>query len=176
MIPCIRCNQVCGYPNATYPEISDLELLTEILQIIADTEGGPVLFIHRYPKYVSIKRRVDISCAHPILKKQIKKMLEKLNIPSKIEKNTIRIKGKGIRIFRDKIGFRKNVKMSTGNFEGYDKNSVLEVMIITNELIVKKKFFPSKVGNLNAVLMKAVDLFDNTYSRERVIEFLVNEG
>ncbi len=176
MIPCIKCNQIRGYPNATYPEISDLELLEEILQIIADTEGGPVLFIHRYPKYISIRRRIEIGCSHPILKKQIKQMLEKLAIPSKIAKDTIRIEGKGIRIFRDKIGFRKNVKMSTGNFEGYNKNSVLEIMIITNELITKKKFFPSKVDNLNAMLMKAVELFDNTFSRERVVEFLVNGG
>jgi hypothetical protein len=99
-------------------------------------------------------------------------MLDSLNVPNTEDVESIRIIGKGIEIFRDKIGFGENVKMSKGKFEGYDKNSVLEVMILTNELTTHKKFFPGKVENLDEVLKKAVEIYDNTHSKNRVTDFL----
>ena len=57
-------------------------------------------------------------------------MLNKLEIPNKINKNGIIIEGKGIRQFYERVGFSKQVKMTKGSFEGYDKNSVLVQALI----------------------------------------------
>jgi hypothetical protein len=150
--------------------------MKEALRIIADTEGGPTFFIHKYSTYTSLKRRIDISCAHPTLRTQIKQMLDLLEIPNRIDRTSLRIVGKGITRFHEKIGFGNNVKMTKGKYQDFDKNSVLEVMIITNELITQKKLFPSEISNLDEVLIQLVEIFDRTQSRKKVIEFLNNEG
>lgn len=177
MIPCVKCQQIDDqYPDATYPEIKDGELLKQVLRIIADTEGGPVLFTHKYSNYLSIKRRIDITCTHPILKNQIKEMVDILSIPNTIDRDAIRISGRGIPLFHDQVGFGKNVKMSRGKYRGFDKNSVLEIMLLINEMTVQKKFFPNEISDVDEVLRKSIEIFDKTHSREQVIEYLLHKG
>ena len=72
------------------------------------------------------------------------------------------------------MGFSRGVKINKGHYRGYDKQSILEVMILTNNLIKDKRIYPGKIKNLEEVLKRCIEIYDQTYSRMKVIDFLVS--
>lgn len=163
-----------AYPSATLPIVEDEFLLQEILRIIADTEGGTSFLIISKPNHILLRREVRISCNHPTLREQIVEMLFDLGIRSRYSSGNIVIEGHAIEIFNEKIGFSKGVKASRGTYKGYDKQSILEVMLLTNKLVKEKRIFPGKIAKLDQVLKKCIEIYDQFYSRNKVIDFLTN--
>lgn len=177
--PCMACikrfdEKNTAYPDASYPIIENRILLREVLRIISDTEGSISFLIRRKPNYILLKRTLSIACNHPILREQIMEMLLDLDIRSRYNSGSITIEGYAIETFNEKVGFSKGVKVNKGNYKGYDKQSVLEVMLITNMMIKKKQIFPGKIKNLENVLERCIKIYDQTYSQKQVIEFLIN--
>ena len=163
-----------SYPGATFPIVDDEFLLQEMLRIIADTEGGTSFLIISKPNHIMLRREVRISCNHPTLREQIIEMLFDLGIRSRYSSGNIVIEGHAIKIFNEKIGFSKGVKVSRGTYKGYDKQTILEIMVLTNKLVKEKKIYPGKIKKLDYVLKKSIEIYDQTYSRKKVIEFLNN--
>jgi hypothetical protein len=48
------------------------------------------------------------------------------------------------------------------------------LMVLTNKLIKDKRIYPGKISNLAKILEKSIEIYDQTYSRMKVIEYLVN--
>jgi hypothetical protein len=163
-----------AYPDATLPIVDNEILQKEILRIIADTEGGASFLIIRKPDYILLKREVRIACQHPTLREQIVEMLFDLGIQSRYTSGEIKIEGNAISEFNEIIGFSREVKVNKGIYKGYDKQSVLELMVLTNKLIKDKRIYPGKISNLAKILEKSIEIYDQTYSRMKVIEYLVN--
>ena len=179
MRPCSVCikryddkNKV--FPDATLPIVDDDVLQREILRTIADTEGGTSFLIGRKPTYIRLKREVFIACNHPTLREQIMEMLFDQGILSRYHSGSVTIEGHAVNEFNEKIGFSKGVKVSKGHYKGYDKQSVLEVMVLTNQLIKDKRIYPGNIKNLEEVLRRSIEIYDQTYSRMKVIDFLMN--
>lgn len=162
------------YPNATLPIVDDEILQREILRIVADTEGGTSFLVRRKPNHILLQRSVRISCNHPILREQIIEMLFDLGILNRYSSGNIVIEGHAIELFNEIVGFSRGVKVSRGIYKGYDKQSVLEVMILTNKLIKDKRVYPGQIKNLENVLEKIIQIYDQTYSRMKVIDYLTN--
>lgn len=162
------------YPDATLPVVEDEILQREMIRIIADTEGGTSFLIRRKPNYILLQRSVRISCNHPTLREQIMELLFDLEILSRYNSGNIIIEGHAIKHFNEKIGFSKGVKLSRGIYKGYDKQSVLEVMILTNKLIKEKRIYPGQIKNLETVLENSIKIYDQTNSRMKVIDYLTN--
>jgi hypothetical protein len=163
-----------AYPDATLPIVDDEILQKEMLRIIADTEGSATFLIRRKPTHIRLKREVVIACNHPTLRKQIMEALFDLEILSRYCLGKITIEGHAIKKFNEKIGFSKGVKVSKGIYKGYDKQSVLEIMVLTNKLIKDKRIYPGEIKNLEETLRKCIEIYDQTYSRLKVIDFLIN--
>lgn len=162
------------YPNATLPIVDDEILQREILRIVADTEGGTSFLVRRKPNHILLQRSVRISCNHPTLREQIIEMLFDLGILNRYSSGNIVIEGHAIELFNEIVGFSRGVKVSRGIYKGYDKQSVLEVMILTNKLIKDKRVYPGQIKNLENVLEKIIQIYDQTYSRMKVIDYLTN--
>lgn len=163
-----------AFPDATLPIVDNEILQREILRTIADTEGGISFLIRRKPTHIRLKREVFLACNHQTLREQIMEMLFDQGILSRYNSGSVTIEGYAINEFNEKIGFSKGVKVSKGHYEGYDKQSVLEVMVITNQLIKDKRLYPSNIKNLEETLKKSIAIYDQTYSRMKVTEYLVN--
>ena len=162
------------YPNATLPIVDDEILQREILRIVADTEGGTSFLVRRKPNHILLQRSVRISCNHPTLREQIIEMLFDLGILNRYSSGNIVIEGHAIELFNEIVRFSRGVKVSRGIYKGYDKQSVLEVMILTNKLIKDKRVYPGQIKNLENVLEKIIQIYDQTYSRMKVIDYLTN--
>jgi hypothetical protein len=47
-------------------------------------------------------------------------------------------------------------------------------MVLTNKLIKDKRIYPGEIKNLEETLRKCIEIYDQTYSRLKVIDFLIN--
>lgn len=122
-------------------ENGNTETKINFLKIFVSAEGSVHLIIDRQRKWWSINRWVSIRCCHPVLHKQIKKMLKSLGILAKSVGSSIRIKGKENLIkFRSLVGFIDGCKVTRKSkiWCGVEKNKLLELVIKLFEVDKRK--------------------------------------
>ena len=105
--------------------------ICSFLKIYASCDGYPSLFPRR-DSWSKVERIVAIVSYHPLLKKQISSLLDKLGIEHKIKKDGLFMRSRSsIKKFKDQISFIPGVKM-TGNskyWQHLTKNQVLRIIL-----------------------------------------------
>jgi hypothetical protein len=147
------------FPNCRIPEFFfklRKHELTEIMKVMFSADGCVSIGVWWNPKEKAwkLKRRIQISSSHPIIRKQLAKLLkEKFNINAKIRWNGVVIENKSdIKKFWKEIRFVDGVKISgkSKNWKGFEKNQILDLAVKT--LNLKKqdlKKFKSKEEVIN---------------------------
>lgn len=116
--------------------------IKEILKIMFSADGAICLGVkwNKIENRWKFTRRVTLTCWNPTLKEDIGKLLNSIGIEFKISNTDIIIE-RNVEIlkFIKFIGFLNGVKISrkSKNWEGFEKNQILELAIKTFEL--KKK-------------------------------------
>jgi hypothetical protein len=104
----------------------------EIVKILVSAEGHIVFSKISGRRPNEIVRKILITCFHPLLREQFKKLIESCGIKCSLEgRNRIRISGKDNLIkFRKEIGFLPEIKVSKGKvWKGISKQRLLSLLI-----------------------------------------------
>lgn len=86
-----------------------------------------------------IKKWIKFACKHPVIRKQVFGLLQKLGyepVIREVNDEILLIKKRDMIKFADEIGFVKGVKITSDsrNWEGYEKNKILELSIKTYDI------------------------------------------
>jgi hypothetical protein len=133
------------FSPAKIPEfVFNLEekVIAEILKLMFSADGCVCLGVtwNKTDKRWQIRRMVKFACRHPKIKEQVSSLLKKLGIGNKIKPDGIVIwRKEDILKFKEKIGFVDGVEVTKNskNWEGFEKNKILNLAIKSFEL--KKK-------------------------------------
>ena len=152
------------YEDGSYPPVKipdfikkmENEKLRKVLQIMFSCDGSVVLGVkwHKTKKTWVFTRRVQITITHPVIRKDVKEILERLGFEPKVWRNEIVIDKKDDLIkFKKEIGFVNNVKISRKSryWCGKDKNYVLTLLIKSFNFgasLLRKYKSPSEIINL----------------------------
>ncbi|MFH0949513.1 MAG: LAGLIDADG family homing endonuclease [Candidatus Aenigmatarchaeota archaeon] len=125
------------YPETTVPEswfeFNNKEIAT-ILRAIFDADGGCSLRVARRKKRkcLEIERQIFISCQHPKLRSQYRRLLNKLDIKCGESSSKVVITGKkNFEKFRDLINFSEGVLVGydSKHWQGIEKRKLLDILI-----------------------------------------------
>ena len=126
------------YPPTKLPfgQKTGRPLISRFLKAAFSCDGGVNLYVAVYKKtgYKFLIRNVYLSCHHPQLQLDYKRLLDLLGIHSKILKsdNRVIIRCRAdLKNFRDRIGFLNGVKITqhSAYWQGRDKNEVLDFLL-----------------------------------------------
>ena len=150
--PCIiyNKNKICKkcktkhYKNTKYPLIKipsfifrKKENMKNFLQAFVNSEGSIQLRVNKHGKWLEFSRHVKISTEHPVLLKEVSRMLTLLKINNRLapktNPNSIIIQQQdSIKKFDNLIGFMKGIRITpTGIWGNYEKSKILKVAIKT---------------------------------------------
>lgn len=134
------------FPNIELPkfikELSKNEIC-KILQSMFSSDGSISLSArwHKTNNSWEIRRRVELSCKHPIIRKQLIDLLKSIGLsPVNSSNENITIeKIEDIKKFKEIIGFVKGIKIGkdSKNWDGFEKNQILSLAIRTMEFSKK---------------------------------------
>ena len=126
------------FPPAKLPfnQKTNKFLISKFLKAAFSCDGGVNLYVAKVLKtgYKFLIRNVYLSCHHPRLQLDYKKLLKFLGISSKILKDDKRIiirKRVDLNNFRDKVGFLEGVKITQHSafWQGWEKDKVLDFVL-----------------------------------------------
>ncbi len=134
------------YKDTMYPAIKipkfvfkNKENIRTFLQAFTNSEGSVQLRANRHNKWLEFSRHVKISTEHPILLKEVSRMLKILKIshrfaPRKNPNSLIIQRNESIRRFRKLVGFMDGIRITpTGIWGNYEKSKILDAIIKTFE-------------------------------------------
>ncbi len=149
IVPTFRTKQFTDgtFPQSKLPdfffELPNVEIY-KILQAMFSADGCVSLWIVRNKRknLWEIKKLVKISCKHPVIRQQLFQLLKKLDYSPTLRKSNdevVLFRKQDIIKFRKEIGFVNGVKVTkdSKNWEGFEKNQILDLAIKTYKL--KKK-------------------------------------
>ncbi len=124
------------FPNSKIPDEimnADVEQKRSFLRLFVSAEGSVILCPNLQRKWWVINRWVSVRCVHPVIIKQLRKMLSDFNISSRGSSSEIIIKGKeNLARFKNEIGFLQGCRVtrkSHSKWTGMEKNKLLGLAI-----------------------------------------------
>lgn len=138
------------FENGEFPEVRlpsfikklSRDMRLKILQIIFSADGSVSVSVrwHKRNKNWEIRRRVELSCKHPQLRKDFLELIKSVGLSPRISGNNITIEKKeDILKFAKEIRFIPGVKIGGDSkfWKGFEKNQILDLAI--KSLSLKKK-------------------------------------
>lgn len=125
------------YPTAKIPfsKTTSKNLLSDFLRAAFSCDGGVNLYVANHKNgYKHLIRSVFLSCKHPQLQKDYRKLLKVLGIQARLllKDNKLRIERReDLQKFYDRIGFIKGVQITqhSAYWQGWEKNKVLSLAL-----------------------------------------------
>lgn len=124
------------FPNSRIPDeimSANIEQKRSFLRLYATAEGSVILCPNLQRKWWVINRWVSVRCVHPVIIRQLRKLLSDFGISSRGSSKEIIIKGKeNLARFRNEIGFLQGCKVtrkSHSKWTGTEKNKLLGLSV-----------------------------------------------
>ncbi len=133
------------YPDVKIPEFvktSSISDIQDFFRIVFSCDGSISLSVrwHKGNKKFEIRRRVELSCEHPQLRKDYLELLQKLGFSPRTNGINITMeKKRDIKKFNEEIGFILGVKIGYDSklWHGFEKNEVLTKSVKTFNIDTK---------------------------------------
>lgn len=130
------------FPNVNLPAfIKKLphKNLLKIFRVIFSADGSMSVSVrwHKTNKSWEIRRRIELTCKHPVLRNEYFELLKTIGFSPRISSDNITLEKKGdILKFAQEIRFVGGVKSGgdSKNWEGFEKNQVLDIAVKTLNL------------------------------------------
>jgi hypothetical protein len=113
--------------------------ILKILQVIFSADGSISVSVrwHKRNKAWEIRRRIELSCKHPILRNDFFKLIKSVGFSPRISSNNITLERKDdILKFARQVRFVPGVKIGgdSDNWKGFEKNQILDLAVKTLDL------------------------------------------
>ena len=125
------------FPESKIPDeimSGTTEQKQSFLKLFASAEGSVILVPDRQRKWWVINRWISIRCTHPVISRQLRELLQSLNISSSGPEKEIIIKGEENLVkFQKFVGFIDGCRVTKKNnskWVGTEKNKLLEAAIL----------------------------------------------
>lgn len=166
------------FPPAHFPKEMDEQLKQEVLRVVGDTEGSISGNVTRTNGGQTIEGKINIPQKHPVVREEIKEMLETLNFSPKIRHFKeypigVNLPAEDIYKFRQKIGFSMGVpQKKKAILEGIDKDTVLNLSLLIKELIglnvLKLKYLGIDFDNIRDTYKNAAIIYEKVIHDPRL--------